>query len=65
MGDESWRIERIDEDWADLRQGDYVYCVPVSELPQDVQEGDSLRAPNASGSGATNWVSEGPRVRTA
>lgn len=65
MGDESWTIERIDDEWADLRQGDYVYCVPVSELPQDVEQGDRLRAPNASGSGSSRWVMADPKVRSA
>lgn len=65
MGGESWTIERIDEKWADLRQGDYVYCVPLSQLPEDVDEGDRLRAPSASGSGASRWVSDERTARSA
>ncbi len=65
MGDESWTIERIDDDWADLRQGDYVYCVPLSDLPQGVEQGDRLRARSASGSGSARWVTEDRRAKTA
>lgn len=65
MGDESWTIERIDDEWADLRQGDYVYCVPISELPQDVDKGDRLRAPSSSGSGGSRWVTADRKVRSA
>lgn len=65
MGDESWTIERIDNEWADLRQGDYVYCVPLSELPEGVEQGDRLRAPSASGSGGGRWRSAERTARTA
>ena len=63
MGGESWTIERIDDEWADLRQGDYLYCVPLSQLPDDVEEGDRLRAPNSSASGASRWVADGQKTR--
>lgn len=65
MGNESWIIERINDEWADLRQGDFLYCVPVSELPQNAEQGDRLRAPNGSGAGGSRWVTEGPKVKTA
>lgn len=65
MGNESWTIVQIDEEWADLRQGEYVYCVPVSQLPQGATEGDRVRAPSSSGSGVTRWVSDETRARSA
>lgn len=65
MGDESWTIERIEDDWADLRQGDYVYCVPLSDLPQGVEQGDRLQARSASGSGSARWVPEDRKAKTA
>lgn len=65
MGNESWTIERIDDGWADLRQGEFLYCVPVSDLPQNVKQGDRLRAPSGSSTGTSRWVTEGPKVRTA
>lgn len=65
MGNETWTIERIENEWADLRQGEYLYCVPVSQLPRNVEVGDRLTAPRSTGSGPSRWTEEEPRAKSA
>lgn len=44
----TWRIERLDDGWAELRRAAFLFVVPVNELPSGVEAGDVLDARGGS-----------------
>lgn len=48
--DDGWTVSEIHGRWAVLRQGSFLYSVPVDRLPSGLSRGTELRA-EGSGSG--------------
>ena len=44
----TWRIESLEDGWAELRQSAFLFVVPVEELPSGIEAGDTLDSQGGS-----------------
>lgn len=48
MKDFTWRVASMEEGWAELRRADFLFVVPVEQLPSGVETGEVLDAQGGS-----------------